>query len=191
MSNSPQATAIDLDLSSLLDMEGLARAVESEDDLACVLRCHLVLERTLHFYLDQKRVGEIADCITDPWQFAQALSLAVAFGLPPILAASYQQINAIRNKMAHGKIDALGADHVEPLAARVNRLVELSPEFRFVQDRFVSIHKLHQGTKVPYGKGGTRMDFLICAMALLQYASDWMARDAIRRHMQGRAPSWV
>jgi len=191
MSNSPQATAIDLDLSSLLNMEGLARAAESEDDLACVLRCHLVLERTLHFYLDQKRVGEIAACVPDPWQFAQALSLTVAFGLPPVLAASYQQINAIRNKMAHGKIDNLDSEHVKKLADCVNRVTELTPEFRPVQDRFISIHKLHQGTKVPYGQAGLRMDFFICALALLQYASDWMARDAIRRHMQGNAPAWV
>lgn len=190
--NEPQnPTTIDLDLSSLLDMEGLVRAAESEDDLGCVLRCHFVLERTLQFYLAQKRVGDVAIYVPAAWKFAQALSFCVAFGLPPVLAACYKHINTTRNSMAHGQLTILTDKDVAPLAQCVNRMAEIVPAHTPVEQRFISIHKLHQGVKVAYGQAGARMDFLICSIALLQHATDWMSRDAIRHHMGNETPDWV
>lgn len=187
--NVPPIT-IDLNVEQLFDMEGILRAVETDDELACVLRFHLLLERSLNFYIDRHRVGELKTYIPDSWQYSQKLGTAVAFGLPPALAATYYQINKMRNAVAHGATFDLDAKGVEQLARCVNRLSEIDGAFKPVQAQYISIHKHHQGRNVAFGEAGTRMDFVLCAMVFLSFAAQWMMESAIRQLLPD-APGWV
>lgn len=93
--------------------------------------------------------------------------------------------------MAHGKLTTLRADEIQVLATSVNRLSEISSGFVPVQRRFIGVHKLHQEAKVDFGQGETRMDFMICALALLQQATDWISRDTVRRKLGEDVPTWL
>ncbi len=188
--NNVSPITVDLNIEQFLDMEGILRAVEADDELACVLRFHLLLERSLNFYVDRHRVGELKTYIPDSWQYSQKLGVAVAFGLPPALAATYYQINKMRNAVAHGAKTDLDPKGVEQLARCVNRLSELDASFKPVQAQYISIHKLHQGRKVAFGEAGPRMDFVLCAMAFLRFATRWMMEGAIRQGVPD-APEWV
>jgi hypothetical protein len=169
--NAASTNTVDLNIDELFDMEGMIRAAEADDDLACVLRFHLLLEKSLNFYVDRHRVGELKTYIKNSWQYSLKLGVAVAFGLPPALAATYYQLNKMRNDFAHGSQVALDPKGVEQLARCVNRLGEIDASFKPVATQYVSVHKFHQGRPVAFGTAGPRMDFVLCAMVFLRFSS--------------------
>lgn len=77
-----------------------------EGGLACVMRCHLVLERTLHFYLGQKRVGDMA------LSMAVRTSAQLGRGLRPTIAIS----GGVQADQRHTKQN--GAREIDHVARR-------------------------------------------------------------------------
>ncbi|MFM0557514.1 hypothetical protein P0D69_42220 [Paraburkholderia sediminicola] len=60
----------DLDLNKLMAPAVFIAAAETEDELGCVLRLHLLVERLLNSYVDAKLRGPLTDFVAEPRTFA-------------------------------------------------------------------------------------------------------------------------
>lgn len=149
-------------------------AAETEDEIGTVLRMHLVVEQFLAWFIRHRISAELAPYVKEPREFGSKLSLSVAFGLPLALARVIHQINAIRNKLAHGR-SALGGDQVDELARQVDKLVEIDAVFAPLARRYVELSAKRPGERMVFGAHGTRVDFLIAAMAFHGVAMKWAA----------------
>ena len=174
---------LDLDLEKMFDLKMFIDAAETEDDIGCLLRVHLVTEQLLDFYIAKKSQGELGT-YTTAHTFGPKLGLAVAFGFPLPLAASSHQLNKIRNDVAHRKTDALAKDQVKQFGRCVNRISEIDENFSPVERRYIQVPKRHGEKQVRYGEGDTHTDFLLAATAFLGVAQRWIAMDAIGRHLE-------
>lgn len=165
---------MDLNIKEFDSADLLIAAAETEDEIGTVLRIHLAVEKVLVWYLGQRLTTELIPYVKVPREFGGRLSLAAAFGLPLPLVRVIHQINAIRNKLAHGWAN-MGADQVQELARQVAKLVELDPSFSPLKNRFVELPVKRPGEKIVFGSGGTRLDFLIATMAFYGTAMKWAA----------------
>ena len=59
----------DLAVEKVSDVNIIIAAAETEDELGCVLRFHLMLESLLSFYLDEKCQGELGKYAKPPPRF--------------------------------------------------------------------------------------------------------------------------
>lgn len=132
---------VSLDIQELSDTAILIAAAETEDEMGCVLRFHLMLERLLTFYLQVKCKGEVGKYAKPPRDFGQKLGLAAAFGLRLPIAAVIYQVNAMRNKLAHGGKAVIDQGDIKQLCRLVNCMTEIEAEFQPVEQRFITIHK--------------------------------------------------
>lgn len=189
MTEPDQDLVVDIDFESLFDMETILAAVETEDEIGCVLRLHLLIEQLLSFYLSEKRQGEIKTYVKEPREFSQKLALATAFGLPlPISAVAYH-INGIRNKLAHRLHEPLGKGDVEQLTRLVNRMSEIEPDFKPVESRYLTVHSKNSGNPMTYGAHGLRNDFLISSLVFWVATANWSVREAVFKRTGWRPQS--
>jgi len=156
---------VDISVEELANTDILVAAVETEDEMGCVLRFHLMLERLLTFYLREKCKGEIATYAKPPRDFGQKLGLAAAFGLPLPIAAVIHHVNGMRNKLAHGTKSVIDKGDILQLSRLVNLLLAIDPDFHPVEKRYIIIHSKNPTEKIKYGAGELRIDFLISSLA--------------------------
>ena len=178
-----EVTRLDLDLEKMFDLKMFIDAAETEDEIGCLLRVHLMTEQLLDFYIAEKSRGETRTYTTAS-TFGPKLGLAVAFGFPLPLAASSYQLNKIRNDVAHRKTDTVSKDQVKQFGRCVNRISEIDENFSPVERRYIQVPKRHGERQVRYGESDAHTDFLLAAMAFLGVAQRWIAMDAIGRHLQ-------
>lgn len=171
-------TEIDINVEELANTEILIAAAETEDEMGCVLRFHLMLERLLAFYLREKCKGEIAIYAKPPRDFGQKLGLATAFGLPLQIAAVIHHVNGMRNKLAHGSKSAIDKGDIQQLSRLVNLLSAIDPEFHPVEKRYIIIYSKNPDEKIKYGTGEPRIDFLIASLAFWTVSTKALVMEA-------------
>jgi hypothetical protein len=163
-----------------IDINVLIACAETEDEVGCVLRLHLLLESLLNFFLDRAIPKEqwtyIEQSISPRSPFAQKLAFAVACKFPVAYASAFREVNTIRNALAHQSSSALSQDKVHQLGRMVDRATEVNPKFALIKKRFISIPKLHGDQEIGYGTGGPRLDFLIAGLALCGEATSWILK---------------
>ncbi|WP_017138890.1 AhpC/TSA family protein [Pseudomonas sp. WS 5146] len=155
----------DLAVEKISDVEIIIAAAETEDELGCVLRFHLMLESLLSFYLDEKCQGEVGKYAKPPRDFGQKLGMAAAFGIPMQIAAVIHQVNNMRNKLAHGHSPGLDKGDVKQLARLVNLMSAIDPEFTPLEKRYIELPVKRPGERITFGKEGPRTDFLMACTA--------------------------
>ncbi len=158
----------------LVDWKTLVEAAETDDEIGTVLRLHLVIEKLLAFYLDRKRVGDLAKYTQQPRSFAGKLSLSAAFGLPiPLVGAAYQ-INKIRNKLAHKDQNSINPGDIKELARRVERISELGIKIVPLEKQAVSMPLKRPDETIAFGKDSPRIDFFIATMIFYSATIQWL-----------------
>lgn len=192
--NNGKIFEVDLNVDELAGTEILICAAETEDDMGCVLRFHLMLERLLSFYLKEKCNGEIAIYAKSPRDFGQKLGLAAAFGLPLPIAAVINQVNKMRNKLAHGKNTAIDKGDVQQLSRLVNLMSNIDPEFHPVEKRYITIHSRNPDEKIGYGTGELRIDFLIASFAFWAVSTkslimEFSSKRSAQMHQANKYPA--
>ncbi|WP_244868250.1 hypothetical protein [Pseudomonas sp. Cab53] len=168
---------VDLNVEELANTEILIAAAETEDEMGCVLRFHLMLERLLTFYLKEKCKGEIAVYAKLPRDFGQKLGLAAAFGLPLPIAAVIHHVNSMRNKLAHGMKTAIDQGDAQQLSRLVNSMSAIEPEFHPVEKRYITIHSMNPDVRIKYGSE-VRTDFLIASFAFWAVSTKALIMEA-------------
>lgn len=179
MTEDENITSVDLNIDDLTkNYATLYAAVDTEDEMGCVLRFHLMVENLLVFYLKQKCQGEVAVYAKVQREFGQKLGLAAAFGLPLPIAAVIHQVNAMRNKLAHGAKTAIDPGDVQQLTRLVNKMSQLDPHLLSPEEVSLESVLKNPGKKMKYGKEGARVDFLIAGLAFLGSATKVLIKDA-------------
>lgn len=168
----------DLAVEKVLDVEIIIAAAETEDELGCVLRFHLMLESLLSFYLDEKCQGEVGKYAKPPRDFGQKLGMAAAFGIPMQIAAVIHQVNNMRNKLAHGHSPRLDKGDVKQLARLVNLMSAIDPEFTPLEKRYIELPVKRPGERITFGKEGPRIDFLMACTAFWGTALNALTQEA-------------
>lgn len=168
---------VDLNVEELADTAILIAAAETEDEMGCVLRFHLMLERLLTFYLKEKCKGEIAVYAKLPRDFGHKLGLAAAFGLPLQIAAVIHHVNGMRNKLAHGRKTKIDQGDAQQLSRLVNSMSAIESEFHPVEKRYITIHSVNPDIRIGYGSE-VRTDFLIASFAFWAVSTKALIMEA-------------
>lgn len=162
----------------VVDIHLLWQAAETEDDIGAVLRCHLLTEKFLIWFLDTKLSKQLRVYIKEPREFGGKLSLAVALGLPLPFAAVAKQLNNIRNDLAH-RPSGLDPSQVEQLGREVEGLKAVDPSIdKPITEHWMQVPAKNRGQRYTYGEGSPRNDFCIAAMWFLALAVKWSAAQS-------------
>jgi hypothetical protein len=171
-----------IDLDALINPDEYIAAAETEDELGCVLRMHLCLERFLDEFTD--KVIPLEDRKFHPKRqpFSGKLSLAVAYGLAKPIAESIHTINRMRNKFAHSGGVAITAIETEKLADLVDQIPVLGHKVPSVRRMWIELVAARPGERFGFGTHGARVDFVLVCSHLLRNASGWLVIDYLRRN---------
>ena len=171
------------DLDALIKPEEFIAAAETEDELGCVLRMHLCLERYLDEFAEKNTPEEDKKFHLKRQTFAGKLSLAVAYGLSKPIAECIYLINRIRNDFAHKGGISLKNDDIAKLADLVDEIsVPLVPKEPSVKHSWIELCAARPGEQLGYGKCGARIDFVLVCAALLKKSSGWLVMDYLKRN---------
>ena len=163
------------DLNGLINPEEFIAAAETEDELGCVLRMHLCLERFLDEFAEKIIPDKDKKYHLSRPQFGGKLSLAVAYGLCSHIAESIYVINKIRNDFAHGRGFSISKQDNLKIADEVDKIIILPGENQPpVRQRWIELCKVRPGEKLGFGMHGERIDFVIACSELLRRASLWI-----------------
>lgn len=173
-------TTIELNIDALSRSDILIAAAETEDEIGCVLRIHLMIEQFLTVYVREKRQPELKAFVSSPREFGQKLSYSTAFGLPLPIAAVAHQINNIRNKMAHNMDQSFNDGDIQQLARLVNQMSAIDTSFTPVEKRTISIPVKRPGETLTYTTESNRIKFLISSLSFWATAVRWLIEDAAR-----------
>ncbi|SET28155.1 hypothetical protein SAMN03159512_01844 [Pseudomonas sp. NFR09] len=176
--NSGEVYKIDLAVEKVTDVKNIIAAAETEDEMGCVLRFHLMLESLLLFYLEEKCQGEVGKYAKPPRDFGQKLGMATAFGMPLQIAAVIHQINNMRNKLAHGHSPGIDKGDVKQLARLVNLMSAIDAEFAPLEKRYISLPVKRPGEKITFGTDSPQIDFLISCIAFWGTALNTLVQEA-------------
>lgn len=171
------------DLDRLIKPEEYISAAETEDELGCVLRMHLCLERFLDEFIEKNIPEEDKKFHLKRQTFAGKLSLTVAYGLAKPIAECIYIINRIRNDFAHKSGIMLKGEDNERLANFVDEItIPFIPSDPSVRTSWIELCATRPGEKMGYGKCGPRIDFVLLCSALLKKSSGWLVVDYVRRN---------
>ncbi|WP_434657328.1 hypothetical protein J3P96_11925 [Pseudomonas sp. R3-56] len=173
-------TTVDLDIDALSRSDILIAAAETDDEIGCVLRIHLMVEQFLTVYVREKRQPELKAFVSSPREFGQKLAYSTAFGLPLPIAAVAHQINNIRNKMAHNMDQSFNDGDIQQLARLVNQMSDVDLSFTPVEKRTISLSLKRPGETLTYTTEGNRIKFLISSLSFWGTALRWLIEDAAR-----------
>lgn len=175
----PAATLL-ISISLDLNITVLLAAAETDDEIGAVLRAHLLTEQFLSWFIESKATGDLAKFLKVPRDFKAKLTLAVALGLPTVFAGVANQLNVVRNDLAH-RMDVLDASQVEEFARQVDRIVTYDTGFKPLKKRFVELPVKRPGVKIAFGDEGPRTDFVIAVFAFLGSILLW-SHNPVERH---------
>lgn len=167
------------DISDVISTQLLISAAEVEDELGCVLRMHLVMERFLNYYLKYKNQGPSKHCVQIPREFGSKLSLSVAFGFEPAIGSVLHQLNSMRNKLAHKPDDFINPGDLKQYVRLIDTAFSNQRGYQLVSKRTMSIPNLKIDA-AKFGSHGNRVDFLIASMVLLVGLTTWVGQDAFK-----------
>lgn len=145
-------TAIGGDFEKAFRYERILKLVNVNDDIATVLRLHLVIKNILELWVS-KATQHPEILAHGRFSFAHKLALAEGSGLPQDLAKAYGHINKVRNQIAHAKTEELSDAQVESMAALTDNIVTGIKE-----NDDLKVRKLHLGIGgiLPSGEAATQ-----------------------------------
>lgn len=171
------------DLVDLIRPTDYTAAAETEDELGCVLRMHLCLERFLDEFLEKFIPNEHNKYHTKrQQQFSGKLSLAVAYGLSKPISESIYIINQLRNKFAHKSGSSISSIETEKIADLVDEIKILGQKIPPVRTMWIELTLVRPGEKLGFGEHSLRIDFVIVCSELLKRASGWIVLEYVRRN---------
>ncbi len=187
-------SALDHDFIRFINPQDYMKILSYNNDAACILSLQLIVERFLNVYLketireDQKEFfgkdsnGEYAR------EFQGKISVAVAFGLPPLLARALKHLSRVRNRFAHD------FDHSVDESKDLAPFIQLINQFQtFLPPEYSSLNELgpdsgiraiHSGSGSFVDirvKDGLREGFVIATHHLMTKAGIWLANDLHQR----------
>jgi hypothetical protein len=119
-------------------------ALVGDDELAAVLRSHLIIERALKSFVEEMlpnpkglSIGSLKNL-----RYEQIVDLALAFGILPWVDSPLRRLGRIRNKLSHD------------INFRLTKDVVLELRGTFPSDRLEAIEKLYAPTRDMLGKEG-------------------------------------
>ncbi len=156
-----------LNIHKLFDVQMMIAATETEDEVGCVLRVHLMAENILINYIDSVKNPETEKYLGKMRDFGVKMAVATALGMPRSVLQVLSHINHIRNDFAHRGVSKLHPGDVQNLQRFVDEVGNLKPGYSSVKDRTI---EYLDGKMYSYGEGDLRSDFIISAMTFLSEA---------------------
>lgn len=144
-------------------------AIASTDDVGVVLRLHGITEARLRHFLDLELVDGRELYVRKPEYFAEALALAVAFGMPLPFAAVCKLLNGMRNRVAHYSEPALSSHRVRDFCDAVDRLVSICPDLSAL-----STSPAFAAAQANPGAASSRKMFMIGFFAFFGELNKWL-----------------
>lgn len=166
-------TAIGGDFEKAFRYDRILKLVNVNDDIATVLRLHLVIENILELWV--AKATQHSEILTyGRFSFSHKLALAEGSGLPKDLAKAYGHINKIRNQIAHAKTEELSESQVESMAAltdNVRTQIKESDSLKVKKSHFCVGGTLPSGEDVTqqleYAASSNRIKLIIAGCILL------------------------
>lgn len=174
------------DFAKFIDPAYYAEIIKKEDDATCVLKLHLLCERFLNVYLEERvaadqrdffEVGKAKDKQILKY-FYEKLQLAVALGLPVELAKPLKSINGMRNNFAH-EFDAKLED--KTLKAYFQNIDAINNPVLGVFNNPVETQCVAADGVQIHAKDSPTAAFTIATYVLMNKAGAWLVDDLKRR----------
>lgn len=174
----------DLGLSlDFVDLEVLVKMVETEDDVGCVLRSHLVLEQFLNVYVSD-RVGVKNFFSEMRLRFSDKLNIAERLGLNYEIFAALKMLNRIRNNIAHESNFCVEINDVEKLKSAVWNVRFKGEKFPTPEDMKLYIApggRADKSQTYDFSTGDVRVKFILVVGGMLSKCTFWLHKDAVER----------
>lgn len=144
--------AIGGDFEKAFRYDRILKLVNVNDDIAVVLRLHLIIENILELWV-AKATQHPEILAHGRFSFSHKLALAEGSGLPRGLAKAYGHINGVRNQIAHAKTEELSDSQVESMTALTDNIITGIKE-----NDSLKVRKLHLGIggTSPSGEAATQ-----------------------------------
>lgn len=176
------------DFAKFIDPAFYADIIKKEDEASCVLKLHLLCERFLNVYLDervpdnQKEFFEVGKGQHKQIlkYFNEKLQVSIAFGLPVEIAKPLKSINTIRNDFAH-KFDAtLESESVKIYFQRIDDFKLNNSAAAYLDDPVTNQCVMADGSKF-CAKDSSIAGFTIATFIFINKAAAWLVNDLNRR----------
>lgn len=165
------------EVQGLWDAGVIIKSAETEDEIGCVLRVHIYLERFLTFFLKEHLVGDVGVIIKNVNDFKPKLAFCTAFGMPTYIGMVLHQINGIRNKLAHGKLEALDKGDVQQLGRQVDAMLLAMGDNAPLSKLYIELPLIYPGERIQFGQKSLRVDFMMCSMMVLKQITHWLSTE--------------
>jgi len=165
----------------MLDVDGLIRAVKSEDKIGCVLRCHLIAESIMEKAIESKtplEASSIFDFKRNRISYFTKLQLCTALGMPIGLMHYANRLNKIRNKFGHDIDYELERALVDDLADICDRN-SWSKYSKSVKKQKLEL-SFDEVRTIPYGQD-IRLDLIITFIIFIPILVGWASTNIERR----------
>ncbi|QFT23551.1 hypothetical protein FIV02_18415 [Pseudomonas sp. THAF187a] len=170
-----------VDLGKIFDLSMMIDAIETEDEVGCVLRVHLMAEQILINFIELKKSSETEKYLGQMRDFGVKMAVATAMGMPACILQVLHHINRIRNDFAHRGTGKLDLGDVQNMQRFVDQMAELNPRFLAIKERGI---EFADGRKFKYGAGGARIDFSISALSFLGEAALYLVKCSIPKALE-------
>ncbi len=176
------------DFAKFIDPAYYADIIKKEDDASCVLKLHLLCERFLNVYLDERvpvnqreffEVGKGKHKQILKY-FNEKLQVAVAFGLPVEIAKPLKAINTIRNDFAHNFDATLENDGVKLYFQRIDAF-KITSTVALPFNNPVETQCVNADGKQIYAKDSPIAAFTIATYIFISKAAIWLVNDLNER----------
>ena len=157
-----------MNIDKLFDIETMMAAMETEDEVGCVLRIHLMAENVLVNYIDAVKNPETEKYLGKMRDYGVKMAVAAALGMPKSILQVLFHVNRIRNDFAHRGASNLDAGDVQNLQRFVDEVGSVRPGYESVKKQGI---EYADGRKFLYSEGGVRTDFIISAMVFMRDAA--------------------
>lgn len=164
----------------MLDVDGLIRAVKTEDNIGCVLRCHLIAESIMEKAIESKTPIEacnIFDFKRNRISYYTKLQLCTALGMPMGLMHYLNRLNKIRNKFGHDIDYDLERTLIDDLADICDKS-KWSAYPKSVKKQKLEL-SFDENQTVPYGQD-IRLDLIITFVTFLPALVGWASTNSGR-----------
>lgn len=169
-------------IQDLFDSNLIIKVVETEDEIGCVLRVHIYLEKFLTFFLEEHLVGDVRVLINNINDFKPKLAFCTAFGMPTYIGMVLHQINCIRNKLAHGKMKELNKGDIQQLGRLVDAML-LAMEQPPLSGSYIEFSSIYPGERIQFGQKNLRVDFMMCSLMLLKQITSWLMTEVYQSRL--------
>jgi hypothetical protein len=134
--------------------------LNGDDDLGCAIRGHIHVENGLDKFIS-KRLANVSHLKRADLDYFQKVHVALALGLPEILASPLKYIGNLRNKFAHNLGRNIGKQEAKNFYESF-----ASEERDYIQQVIARVNSKNPGNEKKFKSLPPKEQFALCAISL-------------------------